>query len=701
MRGQHLGRVRGRVGQVPAAPLGAGVALGGGPDRQAQLRGVAGEGARGGLGAGGCHERGSPPGLVNTSRSSCTGLPPGAHGLGAGGGGGEAVAVDAGPDQHDVLGVDQAGGAGGGDHAPGGVGGRAAGSSRAGDDGQHPARAQHPLAGGVQQPGVPVVLAAGRAAAGAAAAGDGQRGLPGDRVAGGGHEGRAAGPQPGGRVRNGQRVPAAAAGDEDEDVPPGGCRGLGDRRRAAARGGDQVAGNGERADDPAGGCGGDRAAARRAVPGTAGIGQAGPDAQRHAGACPAGRAARGRRGVRGRAGRLAVPGWVEGLCHGGWSRVPPLTALTLHKSGFRGLFSPARRRNIPAARITGKISPDKFSGLSRRGCGPLPHALYLAFTWDVPAIYLAGAAQVSALMYLAAGGRRAGRRDGSRRAARAQVQARYIAGTRQVHAGPRRPGARYIAGTRQVDRGWLDGASFPSASTAWSFRMDDHSAAPEPFDAADAAFRLLCAGPQPLALHAAEVAAGLPDRPVPLDELRVLLLHPSTSARARNAVWAELVRRARAGDPAWTVGLAGIAMPGLRRAAGSLAAAYRGDPADLQAEVLTGFLAAVRALDLDDLEAVPLASRLCWAAWRAGQQHACAEAGHAARRQDLSGWRDGPDLPWGHPDFVLAAAVRKGILTRAQAGAHRPEPARRHPAVADRRRDRDQPFRPVQPAEKG
>jgi hypothetical protein len=197
--------------------------------------------------------------------------------------------------------------------------------------------------------------------------------------------------------------------------------------------------------------------------------------------------------------------------------------------------------------------------------------------------------------------------------------------------------------------------------------MDDHSAAPEPFDAADAAFRLLCAGPQPLALHAAKVAAGLPDRPVPLDELRVLLLHPSTSARARNQVWAELVRRVRAGDPAWTVGLAGIAMPGLRRAVGSLAAAWRGDPADLQAEVLTGFLAAVRALDPDDLDQVPLASRLCWAAWRAGQEMALADAGWSARRRHLAEWRDGPELPWGHPDFVLAAAVREGILTREQA----------------------------------
>ena len=198
--------------------------------------------------------------------------------------------------------------------------------------------------------------------------------------------------------------------------------------------------------------------------------------------------------------------------------------------------------------------------------------------------------------------------------------------------------------------------------------MDNHSASPGFFDTAEAAFRLLCAGPQPLALHAAKVAAGLPDRPVPLNELRVLLLHPSTSARARNQVWAELVRRARAGDPAWIIGLAGIAMPGLRRAVGSLAAAYRGDPADLQSEVLTGFLAAVRALDPDDLESVPLASRLCWAAWRAGQEHDdYAGAGWASRRRDLAEWRDGPDLPWGHPDFVLAAAVREGILTREQA----------------------------------
>jgi hypothetical protein len=197
--------------------------------------------------------------------------------------------------------------------------------------------------------------------------------------------------------------------------------------------------------------------------------------------------------------------------------------------------------------------------------------------------------------------------------------------------------------------------------------MTHHSAPLDALDTADAAFRLLAAGPRPLGLHASRLAPGLPDRLVPVTELRVLLLHPATGPAARNAVWADLVRRARAGDPAWTVALAGIAMPGLRRAVASIAPAYRGDPADLQSEVLAGFLAAMRALDLDELEEVPLASRLCWAARRAGEHLAFADAAWAARRADLDDQGDTPDLPRGHPDLVLARAVRRGVLTAAQA----------------------------------
>jgi hypothetical protein len=76
-----------------------------------------------------------------------------------------------------------------------------------------------------------------------------------------------------------------------------------------------------------------------------------------------------------------------------------------------------------------------------------------------------------------------------------------------------------------------------------------------------------------------------------------------------------------------------VTMPGLRRATASLAAAYHGQAADLEGEVLTGFLAALRALDLDDLDRVPLASRLCWAAWRAGRAAACADAALIGRNR--------------------------------------------------------------------
>ena len=64
---------------------------------------------------------------------------------------------------------------------------------------------------------------------------------------------------------------------------------------------------------------GDRGTAPQAPAGS----QAGPDAQRHAGTCHAGRGYR--------PPWIPVPagpGVAGGLCHDGWSRVPPLLALT-------------------------------------------------------------------------------------------------------------------------------------------------------------------------------------------------------------------------------------------------------------------------------------------------------------------------------------------------------------------------------------
>ena len=86
-----------------------------------------------------------------------------------------------------------------------------------------------------------------------------------------------------------------------------------------------------------------------------------------------------------------------------------------------------------------------------------------------------------------------------------------------------------------------------------------------PFDTLEKTFDLLVTGPNPLALDGTSLD-GLPDRAIPLGELKAMLLHPSMAFDVRDAVVDELVARSRAKGGAWTVGLAGVLLPGLRRA---------------------------------------------------------------------------------------------------------------------------------------
>ncbi len=186
---------------------------------------------------------------------------------------------------------------------------------------------------------------------------------------------------------------------------------------------------------------------------------------------------------------------------------------------------------------------------------------------------------------------------------------------------------------------------------------------PSPLDTVDAAFRALTSGPRPLALHGGRIGHGLPRRPIRLDELTVMLLHPSVGYAAREAVWAELVRRARSGDPAWVVGAVGVALPGLRRVAGRLARGYTRPTEDLDAEVLAGFLQALRGIDID---AGRIPARLCWAAYRRGRALRFADEAFGSRRGDVVN-SCAPPRPWGHPDFVLAKAVAAKVITAAEA----------------------------------
>jgi len=185
---------------------------------------------------------------------------------------------------------------------------------------------------------------------------------------------------------------------------------------------------------------------------------------------------------------------------------------------------------------------------------------------------------------------------------------------------------------------------------------------PSPLDVVDETFKLLVCEPGPLAVDGARIGHGLPPRQVPLGELRVMLLHPSMTYPARDAVWRELVTRARS-DPSWVVGAAGVALPALRELAGRLATGYDGDTHDLDAEMLAGFVRAIRAIDTS---AERITARLCFAAYNAGRRLRNREAAHTGRRAELTE-SVLPPRPWGHPDFVLARAVARGVITRTAA----------------------------------
>src|SRR6266700_1643377 len=111
--------------------------------------------------------------------------------------------------------------------------------------------------------------------------------------------------------------------------------------------------------------------------------------------------------------------------------------------------------------------------------------------------------------------------------------------------------------------------------------------------AAQHTFTLVTADPTNLYLHGENFGDDLPAGPIALPRLRDLLLASSTSLSTRDAVWRELIERARADRATWVVMAVGMAIPGLRRCLRELKLAFLGNPTDLESEIAKGFLEAL------------------------------------------------------------------------------------------------------------
>ena len=135
-------------------------------------------------------------------------------------------------------------------------------------------------------------------------------------------------------------------------------------------------------------------------------------------------------------------------------------------------------------------------------------------------------------------------------------------------------------------------------------------------DAVDTAFAALTREPAPLSLDLDELGVSpgndtdTPGGVIALPALQTWLLRHPRAYTVRDAVWGELIRRARLDDPAWVLAATAMAMPALRRYAGQLRTGWPGDAHDLDAEILTGFLSALRDR-VDLVRPAPYAAPVC------------------------------------------------------------------------------------------
>jgi hypothetical protein len=183
-----------------------------------------------------------------------------------------------------------------------------------------------------------------------------------------------------------------------------------------------------------------------------------------------------------------------------------------------------------------------------------------------------------------------------------------------------------------------------------------------PLDTARSAFEWLVTGPEPTSVDG-RLFSGFPPRRLPLNEVRDRLLQRRCPQTTRDAVWAHLVRRSRTEGATWTLGCVGVALPALTTIAARLSARFAGDPSDVHAAVLTGFLTEIAHIDLGKPR---IMVRLWWAAYRAGYS-AVRQALDAPVPMGSGSCSVQPTPPDGHPDFVLARAVAENVITADEA----------------------------------
>jgi len=196
---------------------------------------------------------------------------------------------------------------------------------------------------------------------------------------------------------------------------------------------------------------------------------------------------------------------------------------------------------------------------------------------------------------------------------------------------------------------------------------------------AEKVFSLLQRGPAPLSLSPhdlrpdpagdqASVAGGVlaGQEPVSLWSLRELVVRRELPVVVVNQMWTVLVTRAQTDGETWTVGAVGMALPALFSLAGDLSGSPRRECADLDAEILGGFLSGLALARPGTRALFPVLlrhARNAGLAWVTAQRLAARARPltHASLDRLLT-----PETST-HPDQVLAELVAAEVLTSQDA----------------------------------
>lgn len=180
--------------------------------------------------------------------------------------------------------------------------------------------------------------------------------------------------------------------------------------------------------------------------------------------------------------------------------------------------------------------------------------------------------------------------------------------------------------------------------------------------------RLFCAmeqGTRPLMIDGSELDGDVPSRPMTLRELRARMLDTPPRSALREMLWAELAFRAQGDGEDWRIGAVWMMTPGMRTAIRRILLRGEAPYADIEADVVEGFLTELKTVDVD---AGGVATRLWWAGYRRGlQTRSSYRMGAVALSyEDWMDRRISPS-PQGHPDQVLDRAVHGGAITAGEA----------------------------------